>query len=41
MMLLLKSPFNQNSIVIYHKSDCDFKSYIIFRGTQERHGFDI
>jgi len=35
LIWLLKSPFVQNSIVIYHKANGDFKSHINFRGTQE------
>jgi hypothetical protein len=30
MMWLLNSQFDQNLIVIYHKSNGEFKSYIIF-----------
>jgi len=36
MMWLLKLPFDQNLIMIYQKSNGDFKSHIIFRGTQGR-----
>jgi hypothetical protein len=35
-MWLLKLPFDQNLIMIYQKSNGDFKSHIIFRGTQGR-----
>jgi hypothetical protein len=38
---LLKLPFDQNSILINHKPNGDFKSHLIFRGTQEGHGYDI
>jgi len=31
----LKSQFNQNSIVINHTPNGNFKSYLIFGGTQE------
>jgi hypothetical protein len=34
MMWLLKLPLDQNLIVIYHKSNSDFKSHIIFIGTR-------
>jgi hypothetical protein len=33
MMWLLKSPCDQNSILINHKLNDDFKSHLIFRGT--------
>lgn len=36
MMCLLKLPFNQNLIMIYQKSNDDFKSHIILRGIQGR-----
>jgi hypothetical protein len=35
MKLLLKLTFDQNLIIINHKSNGDFKRHIIFRGTQE------
>jgi hypothetical protein len=41
MMWLLKSLFDQNSIMINHKSNNNFKSHIIIRGTQEEYVYDI
>jgi hypothetical protein len=41
MMWLLKSPFDQNSIVINNKSNGDFKSHIIIGGTQEGYKRDF
>jgi hypothetical protein len=35
MTLLLKSSFDQNLIMIIHKPNGDFKSHLIFGGTQE------
>jgi hypothetical protein len=35
MSWLLKSLFDQNSIMINHKLNGDFKSHIIIGGTQE------
>ena len=35
-MWLLKLPFDQNLIIINYKSNGDFKSHIIFKGTQDR-----
>jgi hypothetical protein len=35
MRWLLKSSFDQNSILIDHKFNDDFKSYFIFLGTQD------
>jgi hypothetical protein len=40
MMWLLKS-CDQNSILINHKLNGDFKSHLIFRGTQEGHEYDM
>jgi hypothetical protein len=37
LMYLLKSSLDQNSIVIYHTSNNDFKNYINFRRTQEKY----
>jgi hypothetical protein len=34
LMWLLKSPLDQNSIMVYHKFNDDFMSHINFRGTQ-------
>jgi hypothetical protein len=34
LMCLLKSPLDQNSIMIYHKFNGDFKSHINFGGTK-------
>jgi len=34
-MWRLKSPFDQNSIVINHKFNGDSKRHIFFRGTQK------
>jgi hypothetical protein len=41
MRWLLKSPLGLWLIKIEFWSHNDFKSHIIFRGTQERHGYDI
>jgi hypothetical protein len=35
-MYLLKSQFNQNLIIINHKSNSNFKCHIIFRITREK-----
>jgi hypothetical protein len=35
MRRLLKSSFDQNSIIINHKLNSDFISHLIFLGTQE------
>jgi hypothetical protein len=35
MRYLLKSLFNQNSIIIHHKSNNNFKSHITLRITQD------
>jgi len=40
MIWLLKLPCDQNSILINHKLNGNFKSHLIFRGTQEEHGYD-
>jgi hypothetical protein len=36
---LLKSPLDQNPIVIYYTSNNDFKSHINFKKTQKRHKY--
>jgi hypothetical protein len=41
IMWLLKLQYDQNSISINNKSNNDFKSHLIFKGTQEEHGYDI
>jgi hypothetical protein len=40
-MWLLKSPLDQNSIMIYKKFNDDFKSHINFGGTKGRQGDDV
>lgn len=37
----LKSPLDQNSIMIYHKFNGDFKSHINFKGTKGGQGDDM
>jgi hypothetical protein len=41
MMWLLKSSCDQNLILINYKLNGDFKSHLIFRRTQEEHGYDM
>jgi hypothetical protein len=40
-MWLLKSPLDQNSIMIYHKFNGDFKSHIKFGRTKGGQGDDV
>jgi hypothetical protein len=37
----LKSPLNQNSILIYHKFNGDFKNHIKFGRTKKGQGDDV
>jgi hypothetical protein len=41
LMWLLKSPLDQNSIVIYHKFNGDFKSHINFEETKREQMGDM
>jgi len=37
LILLLKSPLNQNLIMIYHKYNSNFKSHINFKGIKKKY----
>jgi hypothetical protein len=39
--VILKLSFDHNLIVIYHKSNDNFKIYINFRITQGEHRYDV
>jgi len=41
LMWLLKSSLDQNTIMIYHKFNCDFKIHINFGGTKMRQMDDM